>query len=238
MAQSSVLTCTILAAVSLFAGENREGFDRDVAPVLVKHCLECHSPGEAAGGLVLSERDSAFRGGRNGIVIKPHDPEGSRLLQRIRAHEMPPPRQGSQQKLAPKEIAALEAWIRSGAAWPEGRVLDLYEQTNDVRAGRDWWSFQPVVRARVPEIDGSAAVVANPIDAFVLAALQRAEMEPAPRADRRALIRRLYFDMLGVPPTSDQIEAFVHDPAEDAWERLNVSANRTTSSQCRAQRSP
>ena len=220
MAQSSAFTCAFLAAVSLSAAESRETFDRDVAPVLVKHCLECHNAHEASGGLVLSERDAALRGGTNGIVIRPHDAERSRLLQRIRANEMPPPRQGVQQELTPTELTALEQWIASGADWPQGRVLDLYEQTTDVRGGRDWWSFQPVVRPQVPDIRGPADHVANPVDAFILDALRRAEMSPAPRADRRTLIRRLYFDVLGIPPTPEQIEAFIHDPTEDAWERL------------------
>ena len=220
MAQSSALACALLAAVSLSAAESRQTFDRDVAPILVKHCLECHNAQDASGGLVLSQRDAALRGGMNGVVIRPHDPNRSRLLQRIRANEMPPPRQGSQQRLTPTEVTALEEWIRSGAEWPEGRVLDLYEQTNDVRGGRDWWSFQPVVRPQVPDIGRSTDHVANPVDAFILDALQRTHMEPAPRADRRTLIRRLYFDVLGIPPTSEQIEAFVDDPTEDTWERL------------------
>ncbi len=160
-----------------------------------------------------------MKGSKNGIVVVPGAPDDSKLLAHVLSGGMPPEVKGISQKLADDEIALLRRWIETGAAWPEGRSLDLYEATTDVRGGRDWWSLQPVERPAPPTVR-HADLVSNPIDAFVLAKLEQADMEPAPLAERRDLIRRVYYDMIGLPPTFAQVEAFVSDEREDAWERV------------------
>ena len=214
----------LLLAISLGASislkvEASPDFDREIAPILVKRCLECHNDREIAGGLALTSWAKAVAGGDSGEVIDSEQPQQSLLLERITSGDMPPEKQGKPQSLPAEEIELLTQWITSGASWPEERVLDLYEATSDLRAGRDWWSLQPVVTPGVPT-PKEVARVANPIDAFVLARLEVEGMEAAPRADRRTLLRRVYVDVIGLPPNAEQIEAFLADDAPDAWKRV------------------
>ena len=229
-------------------------FSREVAPILAKRCLECHSENEASGQLVLSEKATAFQGGESGPAIVPRAPAKSQLLARVITGEMPPPKRGHSQKLPADEIKILHDWITSGAEWPDDRKIDLYESTSEVRAGRDWWSLQPVKRPPVPTLvpsppssgergpsGGKAPITTpttpalstqysvlatrhsplySPIDAFIVSKLIANNMEPAPQADRATLIKRVSFDLLGLPSSFDDVEAFVNDPAPDAYERL------------------
>ena len=185
----------------------------------MKRCLECHQERDPSGGLVLAHGAGALAGGKSGPAIVPGVPGESKLITLITKGEMPPEEKGLSKKLADAEIDLLRRWIETGASWPEGRTLDLYESSTDVRGGRDWWSLQPVVRSAVPEVAHTEAV-RNPIDAFVLAKLEGAHMEPAPQASRRDLIRRAYYDVIGLPPTADVVDDFIADPREDAWERV------------------
>jgi hypothetical protein len=194
-------------------------FEREIAPILVRRCLECHNEREVAGGLTLTSGPELSAGGDSGQVIAPGRIDQSLLVERIASGEMPPEKQGKSQKLPVAEIELLRSWVAAGADWPESRVLDLYEATSDVRAGRDWWSLQPVVPPRVPQPKFRDRV-ANPIDAFILARLEAEDMEPAPLADRRTLLRRLYFDVIGLPPTVEQMSAFLADQSPEAWERV------------------
>lgn len=194
-------------------------FERDVAPILLRRCLECHDDANASGGLRLTAGPEMLKGGDSGRVITPGSSRDSALIQRVLAGEMPPPRRGKPQPLAETEQSVLQRWVDQGATWPEGRKLDPYEKTTDVRAGRDWWSLQPIRRPDVPKVS-RAEWQANPIDAFVLAKLEQQGLTPAPEADRRTLIRRVYYDVIGLPPTREAIEAFVNDASPQAWESL------------------
>jgi len=206
-----VATCT-------FAAEPVD-FDRQVAPILVIRCLECHNESTASGGLVLTRHESLKKGGESGAVIEAGHPEDSSIFEKVEAGEMPPKRKGRSQKLSDQEIAVLKAWIASGAKWPKGRVIDRDELTTSVRGGRDWWSFQPIKRPNVPTPKHSGWIK-NPIDAFILSKLEHASMNPAPEADRRVLIRRAYFDLIGLPPTAQEVDSFIADSAPDAYEKL------------------
>lgn len=194
-------------------------FERDIVPIVSKYCLSCHSASESEGGLDLSRRSSWIKGGDSGAALVPGDPSASYFLDRIHADEMPPVEGGKRIAVPKNEIAKLTAWVQQGAIWPEGRVLDLYERTTDVRAGFDWWSLQPV-RAVRPPAGPFAGSVANPVDAFIRADLHETGMTPAPPADRRTLIKRVYFDLIGLPPTAEEIEAFVRDSSPDAYALL------------------
>jgi hypothetical protein len=132
---------------------------------------------------------------------------------------MPPKKDGKTRPLDDAQIQLLEAWIVAGAAWPTDRILDPYEVTTDDRAGYDWWSYQPVRRPEIPRVE-AVERVANPIDAFILARLEQSTMQPAPRADRRTLIRRVYFDLVGFPPTMEEVSAFVADASPEAYPNL------------------
>lgn len=196
-----------------------DDFEGQVAPLLIRRCVECHQGPDASGSLDLTSRQGLQTGGDSGAVIDPEDGEASLLLQRVQDGDMPPEQQGQSQALPEQEIEVIRRWLAAGAPWPEERKLDYFERTNDVRAGRDWWSLQPLVRPTVPKgPDGESD--GNPIDAFVLASLQREGIAPAPKAERGVLIRRLYFDLIGIPPTEEEIRAFRNDQRPDAWEVL------------------
>jgi hypothetical protein len=187
--------------------------------VIVRRCLECHQAGQPSGGLVLATEEGLRAGGDSGAVFDPDNPAASYLLDRVRSGEMPPPLRGVPQQLPAEEVRILEQWLAAGATWPEGRVLDLYERTTDVRGGRDFWSLQTVQRPDVPAA-ADADDSRHPIDRFIRAQLASQGLTPAPLSDRRTLIRRLHNDLIGLPPTAAQIAAFEHDADPRSWERL------------------
>ncbi len=209
-----------LIVVALLAGAARasDPFEQEVVPVLVRHCAGCHNSSDPAGGLDLTRRDGALAGGDSGSpAIVPGDAKQSLLLERIRDGEMPPEGQG--RAVAPEDQQRLEAWIGGGAAWPANRVLSPFEFTTDTRAGLDWWSLAPPRRPTLPRVKNMRRV-RTPVDAFVLAQLEERGFSLASDADRATLIRRASFDLIGLPPTPEQVQAFVADPAPDAYERL------------------
>lgn len=194
-------------------------FEAQIAPLLIRQCVECHRLPDPAGELLLTSRAGLLSGGQSGAVIDLQDPGQSLLLQRVHDGEMPPEEKGRSRKLDETAIEWLEQWIAAGAAWPQDRQLDLFEQTTELRAGRDWWSLQPIIRPRPPRLTRFPPP-GNPIDAFVLARMQAVDMRPAPPADKRTLIRRVYYDLIGLPPSVEQIAAFVSDESPDAWQRV------------------
>jgi Protein of unknown function (DUF1549)/Protein of unknown function (DUF1553)/Planctomycete cytochrome C len=194
-------------------------FDRTVAPLLAKRCLGCHSGAKPKGSLDLSRRTTALKGGDGGKVLVPGNAAKSVLWQRIRDNEMPP------KKPLPKaERELLKRWIDAGANWGTDPI-DPFRFTTDARAGYDWWSLQPVKRPSVPQLQNPGiwqipGFPVNPIDSFILRKLQHQHLSPSPPADRLTLIRRLKFDLLGLPPTPEEIDAFLNDRAPNAYEKL------------------
>ena len=182
-----------------------ELFDDQVAGILVTRCLECHKGNEPSGGLSFENRDTFLRGGESGATVVPRDVAASLLVQRIDDGEMPPPVKGVPQVLPKHELAILRKWVAAGAHWPKDRTLDLYEVTSDVRGGRDWWAFQPIQRPHVPDVQSSDSV-RNEIDNFVQARLETAQLQPAPSADSRTLVRRMYYDVTGLPPEHAKLD--------------------------------
>lgn len=202
------LSLSTLLALVISWPATAADFELHVAPILIKRCLECHRGTDPSGGLVLDSEAGLRRGGDSGHAVQQEKPNESLLLQRVVNGEMPPPVKGVSQLLPPEESAILAEWIQDGAIWPPDRSLDLYEITTDVRGGRDWWSFQPVRRPVVPRVDESDDV-ANPLDAFVMAKLRQNGMNPAPVADSRTMIRRMFHDVLGLPATADDYATWV-----------------------------
>lgn len=187
-------------------------FDRDVKPIFAQHCVSCHGPDKQRGDLRLDRKVDAVRGGDSGKAFVAGKAAESLLLQRIAATDdtrMPP----KGERPSAVETATLKAWIEQGAKWPD----DGSVAANPA----DWWSFKPVVRPALPRArDANGKVPANLIDAFVLAKLRGKGLAPSAEADRRTLVRRLYFDLIGLPPTAERVEAFVKDAAPDAYEKL------------------
>ena len=188
--------------------------------LLVARCVECHGPDLQESGLRLDSRAALLRGGDFGPVVVAGAPSEGELLDRVRATDpgerMPP----EGEPLTAGEIAALAAWIGDGLPWPGAEGQDA----RDPRL--DHWAWQPIRRPEVPPpVEAFAALPGvepgrNPIDAFVRARLAGAGLAPRPAADRGTLIRRLAFDLLGLPPTPEEVEAFVADPDPQAYERL------------------
>jgi mono/diheme cytochrome c family protein len=209
-----VFSCGILLAL-LGRGEGgAPDFEKVVAAPIVRNCLVCHNGSEARGGLDLTRGDGLLKGGKSGPAVVPGKPEDSRLIARVTEGSMPPRKAGK--RLSEAEVGALTAWVRAGAPWPAGRVLSPFEFTTDRRAGYDWWSLQPLSNTPPPPRTASE----TPIDAFILAPLRQDGLALAPPADRPTFLRRAKYDLLGLPPTPEEIDAFVGDSAPDAVERL------------------
>jgi Protein of unknown function (DUF1553)/Protein of unknown function (DUF1549)/Planctomycete cytochrome C len=188
-------------------------FNKQIAPLLVQRCLDCHSGPKPKGSLDLSRREKALAGGNQGPVLVPGRADQSLLWEFVAQNKMPPKR-----PLTAAEKALLHAWIEGGAHWSSDPI-DPFRVTTDKRAGVDWWALQSVVKPTIPSA-GKSSWGQNPIDAFILAKLRAKGLSPSPPADRGALIRRLSFDLLGLPPTPSEVVAFVHDDSPDAYDKL------------------
>ncbi len=199
-------------AIGQAHGADEPIFAKQVAPILQQHCLRCHGKKAQRGGLSLATVGDAMVGGDSGPVLVSGKPDESLLLEMISGEKPKMPKKAA--PLKPAQVAVLRRWIEQGARWPKD--LTLSEHTN---ASETWWSLKPLVRPAVPVVKATARV-RTPIDAFILNRLDRQGMKPSAEADRRTLIRRLYFDLLGLPPTPTEIDAFVRDEAPDAYKRL------------------
>ncbi len=197
-----------------------EFFERKIRPLLDQHCYSCHSSGAKTvhGGLRLDTADAIGRGGDSGPLLEAGDPAGSLLLQAVRYDgdfQMPP-----KGKLPESEIARLTEWVRQGAPFPPSSTTPpTPEGEIDFAQGRKFWSFQPVNRQPLPRVE-TASWPRGRIDVFVLAAMEQHGLTPAPQANRATLIRRLCFDLTGLPPTPDEVRRFVDDDSPDAYRRL------------------
>ena len=206
----------ILLAVIISAGlsaDDQLTFEKDVRPILKAHCFLCHGEsGVQEGSLDLRLRHLIASGGDSGAAIEPGDPEHSLLLQRLASGEMPP----GDKQLSAKEIAIVRRWIEQGAktARPEPDSLDDGEYITEEE--RNFWSFQPIRRPVPPITDGAG----NAIDAFVLRGLDQRGLAVSPPADRVTLIRRATFDLWGLPPEPQMVDAFVHDTDPNAYRKL------------------
>jgi len=214
IAMALILTGHLMLVLALSArADEPRGFDATVAPILARRCLDCHNGTDPKAKLDLSSRAGATRGGETGAVGVPGQPEASLLWERVEAGEMPP-----KVPLDPVEKAAIRDWIARGAAWGTDPI-DPYQVTTSKRAGRDWWSLQPVSRPPVPKVQ-QADWPRSPVDRFVLQKLEAENLTPRPEADRRTLIRRLRFDLTGLPPSPEEVDAFLADRSPDAYEKV------------------
>lgn len=196
-------------------------FESKVRPLLVEHCNQCHGRNKQKGELRLDSLGAMLAGGESGPAIVPGEVDESLLIEAVRyeSYEMPPSGQ-----LDEKSIDVLAEWIAMGAPWPNADPNQLPELSRDngfSEEDRSFWAFQPVRNWAVPVVDNPRWST-NPIDQFIYVRLQEEGLKPAPEADRVTLIRRAYFDLIGLPPTPDEIDSFIADPApiEEAFARL------------------
>ena len=193
-------------------------FEDRIRPVLVQHCYECHAGDskQLRGGLRVDARDLIRTGGDSGPAVVPGDVAGSLLIEALRyeSYEMPPVG-----KLPDAVIADFVKWVEMGAPDPRDEVGEVATAGIDIEAGREFWSFRPLSAGEVPQ-PADAAWSRSDIDRFLRARQETAGLSPGPDADRRALIRRATFDLTGLPPTPDEIAAFLEDDDPDAFAKL------------------
>ncbi len=195
--------------------EALEFFEKHVRPLLVENCLACHGD-KREGGLRLDSPGEMAKGGDSGAAIVAGDPAASLLVKAV--HYDDEPKMPPKGKLPGEAIASLETWIKLGAPWPEGPAARLTTPTA-AETRKNHWAFQPI-RDPVPPPVADRAWPRSTVDPFVLAKLEAAGMTPSAPADRRTLIRRASFDVVGLPPTAEEVEAFERDPAPDAFAHL------------------
>ena len=192
--------------------EQTRFFETSIRPLLVEKCFKCHGEKKQWGGLRLDSRESLLRGGESGAAIVPGKPDTSLLISAIRQTD-DDLRMPQDDKLTERQIAELVRWVEMGAPFP--MKVGAAERTRDP----NHWAFQLPAEPPVPTVVNSAWPQ-SALDQFILAKLEAAGLSPSPQADRRTLIRRVTFDVIGLPPTSEEIDAFLADESPDAFARV------------------
>ncbi|QDT35000.1 Planctomycete cytochrome C [Thalassoglobus polymorphus] len=197
-----------------------EYFEKKIRPILAEHCYSCHSSSAKTvhGGLKVDSAQALYAGGDSGASILPGKPEESLLIAAIlydsdADYQMPP-----KGKLPESEIAELTEWVRRGAPFPDDGSVETAKQEINMEEARKFWSFQPVHEQPLPTTSTSSWPQKR-LDHFVLSAMEKQGLSPSPEADRATLLRRLSFDLIGLPPTPEEIASFVNNPAPDAYEK-------------------
>lgn len=199
----------LLGAVSATAAEESHFF-QEVVPILQRRCIGCHNDSDAKGDLSLQSSTSVMDGG----FLEPGSPEGSRLLDVVIPTDGKAEMPRNADPLTPAEIAVLRKWIEGGANWPTEATVSEASVTDF-----DWWSLAPLKQPQVPPTQ-AGQLIRTPVDAFIYQKREEQGLSGSPEADRRTLIRRLYFDLLGLPPTPTEVERFVNDADDRAYENL------------------
>lgn len=202
-------------AFALCAGAARaddgEAFRQQVAPIFERHCVSCHQGAAPKGGLDLTTAKGALAGGESGPVIVPGDVAASPLLEALSGE--PPQMPKDAPPLSAEQVAVVRRWVADGVKWPEGLTL-----TDKKMIDANWWSLVPLAKAPEPQI--ADPWIRTPVDAFILERLRREKLTPNDEADRRTLIRRLTYDLHGLPPTPAEIDAFLADTSDQAYATL------------------
>jgi len=209
-------TCPWLPAAS--PTDALESFERHVRPVLVERCWRCHAGDAAEGGLRLDSRAALLAGGASGPALVPGDPAASAILRAVRYRDEP--RMPPDGRLPAGEVAALEAWVAAGAVMPEGplggdALVTPPRPWAPTPSQQQWWAFQPIADPAPPEV--ATSWPQDDLDRFVWAGLAAQGLGPAPEADRSVWLRRVTFDLTGLPPTPAEIDAFLADDSAGAW---------------------
>lgn len=206
-------------AAPVLTAEQTAFFENRIRPILNNQCLRCHSAaeGKVKGGLALDTREGALKGGDSGPSVVPGNPDKSVLIKAIRYTDanlqMPP----KGEKLSDQQIADFVSWVKMGAPDPRsGTAKGKYASASERKV---WWAFQPIKKQEPPKV-GNPTWPANAVDNFILAKLEEKNLKPSAPAERRVLIRRVYFDLTGLPPSPEEVEVFVDDKSADAYEKL------------------
>lgn len=213
--------CGFAAPIRAADRSSDDHFEKKVRPLLHEKCFKCHGPEKQKGGLRVDSATGLVRGGEAGPAVVPGKPDESRLIEAVRQTgdlKMPP-----DGKLKDQQIADLVLWVKSGAVWPgAGKPVKIATDKAIVRFTPEQlshWAFQPVKTIQAPTVK-LLDWPRSPIDRFVLARLEASGLKPAPAADKRTLIRRVTFDLIGLPPTPEEIEAFLADHSAEAFKKV------------------
>lgn len=200
--------------------EQQAFFNQRVQPLLQKHCSKCHShtADKIKGGLVVDSLSGLLTGGDTGPAIVPGHPEQSLLITAIsyKNEDLQMPPKG--EKLNAEDVTALTEWVKMGAPWP-GQTGKATKRGKITDEDKKWWAFQPVTKPKAPAVKNTKWV-RNEIDNFILQRLETESLTPAPEANKAALIRRVYFDLWGLPPSPDEVAEFVSDSSPEAYGKL------------------
>jgi hypothetical protein len=211
---AGLLLAAIVVASTTLATADEHFFETRIRPVLIDKCFKCHGSEKASSEFRVDSRDDLLKGGELGTAVVPGKADKSLLLQAIDPADedlqMPP-----DDPLPANVIADFRTWIKNGAAWPKS----IGNGTNSAFLAKRHWAFSPVVNPQLPEVSNESWVK-TPIDRFVHRKLAAVDISPSEQADRASLIRRLKFDLLGLPPTLEETQAFVNDKSSDAWKEL------------------
>lgn len=206
--------CWLIPGNDLSAQDDKSRFfENEIRPTFVDECSRCHGSEKQSGGLRVDSIEALLQGGDSGAAIVAGDVQQSLLLRAVKRDDelkMPPDK-----PLSSRQIAALSQWVEHGAVWPKSSVT----QVEAARNSKNHWAFQRVGEHQIPVVE-NPSWLRNPIDAFVFSKLRQHGIAPSPEADRATLIRRAYYTLTGVPPTFDEVDAFVHDDRPDAYELL------------------
>ena len=197
----------LLAALSVGAPPGEPDYVRDIKPLLHKKCSACHGAVRQKAGLRLDAAPLILTGNKRGPVVVPGKPDESLLIEMVADDPVRMPPKGEGEHLSGKEIELLKEWIRLGAKMPDEPIPP---------GPKDHWAYQTPNRPPVPGVRG----IGNPIDAFLTAERQKHNVQTSPETDRATLLRRVYLDLIGVPPTPNELHAFVRDTSADAYEKV------------------
>jgi len=219
---SVMMGCSMVASVDANDAPQKDRgvdfFEAKIRPVLIKHCYECHASDSKSirGGLLLDTRADTLKGGDSGTALVPGKPAESLLLESLNfdSFEMPP-----SGKLAPEIIADFETWIKMGAPDPRKGKSNVVRHRIDIEQGKQFWAFQPIQKRSIPTVSDPNWNRTD-IDRFIRSAQDQQKLKPAAGADRITLVRRLYYDLIGLPPTPEQIDQYLNDKSDDATARL------------------
>jgi hypothetical protein len=230
MRVSAALGCVLMLTGSLMAGPSPQDlafFENSVRPLLAMNCVRCHGAKKQESGLRLDGRAAILRGGTSGPAVVAGKPADSLLLKVVQHQgnvKMPP-----DGKLTKEQIATLAKWVDLGVPWPEEAVTATYRTGEVTDEERRFWSFQPVREPQLPAVR-NAAWVRSPVDAFVLHKLEQAGIAPAAPADRRTLLRRLTFDLTGLPPSPEEVAEFEQSAIRNPQSAIEQTVDRLLAS--------
>src|SRR5262245_27666438 len=205
----------VYAALGFVSAQSQVDFKRDIEPIFSAHCYQCHGPKKAAGQLRLDVSRLAMKGGISGPSIIPGKSKQSRLLARLLGEGREPRMPLGGEPLKPAEIKLITNWIDQGAVWPDVKNSD---RSAEHSALPTHWAYVKPVQPPLPPVK-NRSWIRNPIDAFILARLEREGLTPSPEADRATLLRRLYLDLIGLPPSVKELDEFLADTSADAYEK-------------------